>query len=221
MDNSNRKSFKIFILVLVLIILSAIICVSLPNDYTVALATDENLTFEIKLHHNNQIYYLSSSGFTNDNKARLKAGAELTINEVKDGFRDGIGKTPGKIFKYFYWIDENNTKQVFGWMGNTAPNDFPEKLDIYPYYSSEKYTFSFYNGQNIVNTKTYLYNANLEMLTITKNGYKFVGWRIRYISETNSQYKVGDIFNATKVPDLSPNAESDVTISLEAIWAIA
>ena len=218
--SKNRKILNFCIIVFAIVVLSTLVATFGVYDSSIAFAADNNISYEIRLHHNNQIYYLASNGIFSDTKTNLVVGSKLTIDEVNDNFKTSIGLEPGKVFKNFYWIDENNNEQPFGWIGSTVPNDFPSSLDIYPKYNLESYALNFYKEQSIISSKIYHYEEKIEYPEVeAREGYTFVGWIIKDISVENSPYKIGTQFSYNTVPDLSANSEGDVTISFEEHWS--
>ena len=66
---------------------------------------------------------------------------------------------------------------------------------LYAIWKAEEYTINYYDGINLVGSKTYTYGIGKdELLTITKPGYTFAGWYED--SSLSDEYKVGSIGTA-------------------------
>ena len=201
-------------------------------DGNVTLEKQVVLAYYIKIDYNNQqILWVDKEGNISDKQS---AGIEYGTTFV--GMDEIIRKfymfddsayrrtsKEGHIFQYFTWEYVNSGANVpSGSIVNSIKwEDFSEDdgrvLTIYPYYTKEGYVIKFrnYNDERLI---TFGIDYGTEVIYPTLNiptGYLFDKWEVvvggdsQDATKNEYGYMIGEAFNYTLMPDLSPDHECD------------
>ena len=198
-------------------------------DGDVTLEKQLVLAYYIKIDCGNQkIVWVDQNGsITDKESAGIAYGATESIGEIESKFNkfvDNHRRTSkeGHVFQYFTWeyVESGSDVSSAQKVRNINWNDFQEDNDrvltIYPYYTKECYIVNFYSCEDeLLNDPEIKYGDEINYPNITiPFGYEFDKWEIvlarvpnRDAARNEYASKVGEAFNETFMPDLSPEHE--------------
>ena len=202
-------------------------------------------TYYIKIDANGHIFWMTNNDIKEESdKTGIEYGTEfLTIDELlskfnpyKQGPNGQYKESLKEGYKFLYFTETQ--PPVNGW-GSTIPSQFTAwdkapklgeneaEITIYAYFVPEMNFNLVFIGESIqsgINPVTSKFNADINLVIPQKREYaRFIRWKVADVNENrifdNTYLRVGQIFDFTKMPDLSIGREEDGTsIWLESVW---
>lgn len=134
-------------------------------------------------------------------------------------FNSEEGLKPGHRFLSFYTSWDQNFANWTSAIPDLGDNN--SVIYVYPEWEKEQYSVYYYNlGSIYASFENKDYNCNIAVTEPTRTGYEFAGWQISDASGafSGTQFQNGNMFNYTKMPDLTPTSQGFQAILLNAVW---
>lgn len=164
--------------------------------------------YEVRINDNGTIVWLGASGLSNANCSIPYGTALDSINLVATFKASSQGFKEGKIFDHFEYGGS-----TFNWSSVPDLGANGTIVTITPIWIWEYHTIYFNTLCNIaLESITRCFDDNISLPTPVREGYIFSGW-------TTSATGTGSIVNWIKMPDLTPNTQSNGSTQLYAVWS--
>ena len=164
--------------------------------------------YQVEINDNGSITWLGASGLS-DTPCDIEYGTVLSsINLVPTFKNSSAGYKDGKIFDHFEYDNE-----VVDWTSIPDLGENGAVITIIPIWILERHTIYFDTSCSIfVEPISALYDTNITLPTVDRNGYRFNGW---YTSKTD-----GEKVTWIKMPDLTCNDQNNGSCQLFARYEL-
>jgi len=198
---------------------------NIPNDTTLyAKWTLEEYKIKVTVYENNKavLKWWNEKGLSNQ-EVSIKYGVAVSFYSFFRNYFETTGYRQGYICDSF-----NSQVKAFNngqWSNVPDLGDNNSTVVVTPVWVLETHSISFSGGGGEISKTLYEgnYGSTITYPTYKRKGYNFKGWKIinsPFISDANSPYYVGKMFNDKTLPDLTPKSVGAGNITLEAQWEI-